>query len=331
MDMAPKGSPGTKEVLAPSSPAGEDAPLIEAIGLSKSYGSVQAVRDLSFGVRRGEILGLLGPNGAGKSTSLRMLVGFQYPDRGEVRLVGRNVWRDGVRARRELGYLPESLPLYPEMEVRSYLGYFAQLKGVSPVRAAVDRVVERMDLGAVLRRPCGNLSRGFRQRVGLAQALLSEPRVLILDEPTAGLDPNQIHDFRQSIRALGRDHAILLSTHILPEAIEVCDSVLILHRGHAVARGTPRELAMTGSGLHWARLRARPEPSVEQRQRFALEQEGGGDVYRVTKDLARPDAQALLQLISSQGWELLEWQTGSAGLEAVFRRLTLGEETEAHA
>jgi ABC-2 type transport system ATP-binding protein len=331
VERNPKGSSGTAVAPAPSTPAGEDALLIEAVGLAKSYGAVRAVQDLSFGVRRGEILGLLGPKGAGKSTTLRMLVGFQYPDAGEVRLVGRNVWREGEAARRELGYLPEALPLSPEMDVLAYLRYFAQLKGVSPVRPAVDRVVDTMDLAGVVRRPCGNLSRGYRQRVGLAQALLSEPHILILDEPTAGLDPNQIHDFRRRIRDLGRDRAILLSTHILPEAIEVCDSVLILHRGRAVARGTPRELAAGGTGLHWARLRAERSPSAEQRARFALEPEPGGAVFRVTRDLDRGDARSLLQLIGAEGWELLEWQTGAAGLEAVFRRLTLGDDPESRA
>ncbi|MCA9727962.1 MAG: ABC transporter ATP-binding protein [Candidatus Eisenbacteria bacterium] len=307
----------------------EESPLIEAIGLSKAYGAVQAVQDLSLSVHRGEILGLLGPNGAGKSTTLRMLIGFQFPDVGEIRLDGRNVFREGDTARFELGYMPEQLPLYAEMPVRSYLGYFARIKGVPSPRKSVERVVERLDLGAVIGRSCGNLSRGYRQRVGLAQALLADPQVLILDEPTSGLDPNQIHDFRELIRGLGRDRAVLLSTHILPEAMAICDRVTILNRGRVVASGTPRDLAAGDSALHWARLRTTVNPGDDDVGRFGLVPEGEAGVYSVQRDLTPEEARTLLGRIVTEGWELLEWHAGAAGLEAVFRRLTLGEESAA--
>ncbi|MEZ4651381.1 MAG: ABC transporter ATP-binding protein [Candidatus Eisenbacteria bacterium] len=352
---------------------------IEASHLVKTYGPVRAVDDVSFAVHRGEILGLLGPNGAGKSTTLRMLVGFQYPDAGVVRLQGRDVYREGAEARSRLGYMPEALPLYAEMTVRAYLRYFASLKGVADSGAAIDRVVQHLSLEDVIQRPCGNLSRGYRQRVGLAQALLADPSVLVLDEPTSGLDPNQIHDFRSLIRSLGQERSVLLSTHILPEALEICDRLVILSRGRVVAEGRPQELAGTGSGLHWVRLRAESPIAPEHRERFGLEPEGGerdaaagdaasgdaaagdaapgdaasddaasgdaapgdaprsgvrgdgarGDgaqVYCVRRDLSGEDARALLALVSQNGWDLLEWQTGAAGLEAVFRRLTLGGE-----
>ena len=308
---------------------------IEASRLVKTYGPVRAVDDVSFAVHRGEILGLLGPNGAGKSTSLRMLVGFQYPDSGEVRLQGRDVYRQGAEARSRLGYMPEALPLYAEMTVRAYLGYFASLKGVAGPAQAIDRVVQDLSLEDVIQRPCGNLSRGYRQRVGLAQALLADPSVLVLDEPTSGLDPNQIHDFRSLIRRLGQERSVLLSTHILPEALEVCDRLVILSRGRVVAEGRPQELAGSGSGLHWVRLRAASPIAPEQCERFGLEAEGatgqaaergGGLVYCVRRDLSADDARALLGLVAENGWDLLEWQTGAAGLEAVFRRLTLGGE-----
>ena len=311
---------GTAESIATA------PPLIDAIGLSKAYGPIVAVHGLSFSVRRGEILGLLGPNGAGKSTTLRMLIGFQFPDAGEVRLNGRDVLREGDLARRDLGYLPEQLPLYAEMQVHAYLRYFARIKGVSPVEAAVDRVIERLDLSGVANRPCGNLSRGYRQRVGLAQALLSDPHVLILDEPTSGLDPNQIHDFRELIRDLGRERGILLSTHILPEAMAICDRVLIMNKGRIVAEGTPRELASGNAALHQARLRAVVSPSEADRERFALVPEGTEGVYVVRRDLDGPEARALLERVISAGWDLIEWHAGAAGLEAVFRRLTLGED-----
>jgi ABC-2 type transport system ATP-binding protein len=221
--------------------------------------------------------------------------------------------------------LPEQLPLYAEMHVRAYLRYFARLKRVAPAEPAVERVMERLDLSAVAGRPCGNLSRGYRQRVGLAQALLSDPSVLILDEPTSGLDPNQIHDFRELIRELGRERGILLSTHILPEAMAICDRVLIMNKGRIVAEGSPRELA-SGSALHWARVRATVPPSAADRERFGLVAEGAEGVYMVRRDLAGPEARALLERVVAAEWDLLEWHAGAGALEAVFRRLTLGED-----
>lgn len=317
---------------AADSPENDPQVLIRAAGLHKSYGPITAVRDLSFEVRRGEIVGLLGPNGAGKSTTLRMLIGFQYPDAGTVVLDGRDVYRDGARARRTLGYLPETLPLYVEMTVREYLDHFAALKGITgggaggTKRAAVDRVLGELDLSAVADRACGNLSRGYRQRVGLAQALLAEPSILILDEPTAGLDPNQIQDFRRLIRELGRERAILLSTHILPEALEICDRVLILNRGRIVASGRPDSLGDEDQTLHLARIRLPESPDAEARQRFGLTDAGQGQTYRLAHDLDRERARELLRYVADRNGEVLEWHVGASGLEASFRRLTLGEE-----
>ncbi len=305
--------------------------LVEARNLHKSYGPVTAVADLSFAVRRGEILGLLGPNGAGKSTALRMLVGFQYPDAGRVFLAGADVLRDGRRARASLGYLPESVPLYAEMPARRYLEFFAAIKGVRDTRKEIARVTERLDLSRVLHRPCGNLSRGYRQRVGLAQALLGDPAVLILDEPTSGLDPNQIRDFRLLLRELGREKAVLLSTHILPEALEVCDRILILSRGRTVAEGSPAVLAGGDAALHWARFRAPSPPPPGECERFGLvvDAASGSDgavFLRVRHELNTDEARALLRYALDHGWDLREWGAGAAGLERVFRRLTLGEE-----
>jgi ABC-2 type transport system ATP-binding protein len=305
--------------------------LVEAQHLHKSYGPVTAVADLSLAVRRGEILGLLGPNGAGKSTALRMLVGFQYPDAGRVFLAGTDVLRDGSRARASLGYLPESVPLYAEMPARRYLEFFAAIKGVRDTRKEIARVTERLDLGRVLHRPCGNLSRGYRQRVGLAQALLGDPAVLILDEPTSGLDPNQISDFRLLLREVGREKAVLLSTHILPEALEVCDRVVILSRGRMVAEGSPAALAGGDATLHWARFRAPVQPPPGESERFGLVVDGtpgpdGAVFLRARRELDSDDARALLRYALDHDWELREWGAGAAGLERVFRRLTLGEE-----
>lgn len=305
--------------------------LVEARNLHKSYGPVTAVADLSFTVRRGEILGLLGPNGAGKSTALRMLVGFQYPDAGRVFLAGADVLRDGRRARASLGYLPESVPLYAEMPALRYLEFFAGIKEVRDTHQEIARVTERLDLGRVLHRPCGNLSRGYRQRVGLAQALLGDPAVLILDEPTSGLDPNQISDFRRLLREVGREKAVLLSTHILPEALDVCDRILILSRGRAVAEGSPAALAGGDAALHWARFRAPGPPSPDECERFGLVVDGtsgtdGAVFLQARRELDPDEARTLLRYALDHGWELREWGAGAAGLERVFRRLTLGEE-----
>jgi ABC-2 type transport system ATP-binding protein len=318
----------TKTAAARPRDGSDTRTRIEAQGLCKRYGTVVAVENLSFSVSSGEILGLLGPNGAGKSTALRMLIGFQYPDSGRVLLGRRDVFQDGPAARARLGYLPESVPLYGEMTVRSYLEFFARLKEISDP-GEIARVVERLDLHQVIERPCGNLSRGYRQRVGLAQAILGDPAVIILDEPTSGLDPNQIHDFRALLRELGRERAVLLSTHILSEALEVCDRVLILNRGREVASGTPATL-LKGVSPRWARLRIPGAVAADEAARFGLEREPGeggeGTVYRVRRDLGRQESDALLRLAVERGWEILEWGTGAAGLEALFRRLTLGEQ-----
>jgi ABC-2 type transport system ATP-binding protein len=322
-----------REAVASTSPAGAAVP-VRAEGLEKWYGPVAAVQGVSFEVRSGEILGLLGPNGAGKSTVLRMLVGFQYPDAGRVLLCGRDVFRDGPAARASLGYLPESVPLYAEMEVRHYLEFFAQVKGVTRVREEVDRVIELLDLSRVVGRPCGNVSRGYRQRIGLAQALLNDPSILILDEPTSGLDPNQIRDFRLLVRGLGKERAVLLSTHILPEALEVCDEVLIMNRGQVVASGRPGQLIGDEGSVHWARLRLPAPPTPEEASRFSMEVEAGPGnddpagpvICRIGRDLPRPLARELLRLALERDWELLEWGSGAGGLEAIFRRLTMGDE-----
>jgi ABC-2 type transport system ATP-binding protein len=335
IDVRMKTKPATEAGAAtPASPDADGDVLVRAEDLRKNYGPVEAVQGVSFTVKSGEILGLLGPNGAGKSTVLRMLVGFQYPDSGRVMLNGKDVFLDGPSARASLGYLPESIPLYAEMEVRHYLAFFARIKGVARVRQEVDRVVELLDLTRVVGRPCGNVSRGYRQRIGLAQALLHDPSVLILDEPTSGLDPNQIQDFRALLRGLGKHRAVLLSTHILPEAMEVCDEVLILNRGKAVATGRPGQLMGDGGDVHWARLRLPRPPTEEESALFALEPEDGprtdistGSVIcRVRRDLPRPLARQLLRLALDQEWELMEWGSGAAGLETIFRKLTLGDE-----
>jgi ABC-2 type transport system ATP-binding protein len=218
--------------------------MIEAHHLTKDYGSVVAVRDVSFSVGKGEIVGFLGPNGAGKTTTLRMLAGFLGATSGSVTIAGFDVARQSLEARARLGYMPEAAPLYPELRVREYLAFRAALKRVArrESKSAVGRALEQAAVADVADTPIGQLSKGYRQRVALADALVANPPLLILDEPTAGLDPNQIIEVRRLVRELGKNHTILLSTHILPEVEAVCDRALVIARGRLVAEGTLAEL-----------------------------------------------------------------------------------------
>lgn len=214
--------------------------MIHVEQLSKYYGDYPAVRDVSFDVAKGQIVGFLGPNGAGKSTTMRILAGYITATSGKATIDGFDVFWDPIESRRRIGYLPESCPLYTEMRVDEYLHFRGGLKGISGRyrRTRIDYVVERCWLKDVRRQLIGTLSKGFRQRVGLADALLANPPVLIMDEPTVGLDPAQIRETRRLIRELGNEHTILLSTHILPEVEMTCDSVIIIHQGTVAVKGT---------------------------------------------------------------------------------------------
>jgi len=229
--------------------------MIEVRNLTKRYGSVTAVDNASFKVGTGQAAGFLGPNGAGKTTTMRVITGFMPATSGTVTVDGYDVFTDSAEVRRRIGYLPESPPLYLEMRVRSYLHHVARLKGLTGKRieAASDRVIEQCGLREVAHRLCGHMSKGFRQRVGLAQALIHEPSVLILDEPTIGLDPAQIVDIRDLIRDLAKERTVVLSTHILPEVVQVCRKVIIINEGRValesdiadvVSGGTLEELYM---------------------------------------------------------------------------------------
>ena len=213
--------------------------MIEVEGLSKRYGSRLAVNNVSFRVEPGEIVGFLGPNGAGKSTTLRMLTGYLAPSQGAIRIDGVDAVRNSIHARDRLGYMPEGVPLYREMRVREYLRHRGALKGVSKVAEAVDRCLELAGVADARNRIIGQLSKGYRQRVGLAEALIADPPILILDEPTSGLDPNQVRQFRELVRNFGGKKTVLLSTHILSEVEAVCDRVIIIREGEKVADLAP--------------------------------------------------------------------------------------------
>jgi len=218
--------------------------MISVQGLTKNYGATDAVRDLSFSVDRGEVVGFLGPNGAGKSTTMKILSGYLPADAGEVRIAGFDILSQSLKARSRIGYLPENVPLYPEMRVGEYLRYRAALKGVRSRRITekVEDALELCSISPVRNQLIGTLSKGYRQRIGLADALVNEPDILILDEPTIGLDPGQIREVRELIKGLAKRHTILLSSHILSEVEMTCSRVLIINKGQIVATGTPAEL-----------------------------------------------------------------------------------------
>ena len=222
-------------------------PMIEADGLSKFYGDFAATRDVTFTIREGEVAAFLGPNGAGKSTTMKLLTGYLSPSTGSARIAGHDTSTDRIEASRRLGYLPENGPLYPDMTPRMLLRFFGQARGLSSakIRQRMEEVIVRCRLEAVISKPIGKLSKGYRQRVGMAQVLLHEPDVLILDEPTAGLDPNQIREVRKLIRELGQTKTVLLSTHILQEVEAMCNRVVFINEGRILHDGVPSDLGDT--------------------------------------------------------------------------------------
>jgi len=313
--------------------------MIVVQGLTKSYGSADAVRDLSFSVDRGEVVGFLGPNGAGKSTTMRILCGYIPADSGVIRIAGFDVFKDSLKARARLGYLPENVPLYPEMRVGEYLSYRAALKGVRARRIAekVEDAVELCGLGHVQRQLIGTLSKGYRQRVGLADALVNEPDILILDEPTIGLDPKQIREVRSLIKSLATRHTILLSSHILSEVEMTCSRVLILNKGRLVATGTPSELReRSGIPLSGA---IRMEACVPDHTAALAELRGlpgiasaiiGSDNGEWTSFEIVPSSgdprPLLFEIAVHRGWKLRELSAREASLEEVFTSFVAREE-----
>jgi ABC-2 type transport system ATP-binding protein len=225
--------------------------MIEAVGLTKYYGDFAAIDNVSFNINQGEVVAFLGPNGAGKSTSMKLLTGYLAATQGTARIAGHDMAIDRLAGSRKLGYLPENGPLYPDMTPRSLLRFFGEARGLAPdkLRERIAAVVELCALKSVYGKPIGKLSKGFRQRVGMAQALLHEPEVLILDEPTAGLDPNQIHDVRETLRRIGKEKTVLLSTHILQEVEAVASRVLFINDGKLVFDGTIEEFRKSDSDL----------------------------------------------------------------------------------
>jgi len=310
--------------------------VIEVQHLTKRYGRVTAVEDISFRVERGEILGFLGPNGAGKTTTMRILTGFLPATEGKAIVAGFDVFEQPIEAKRRTGYLPETPPLYPDMSVIEYLTFVAKIKGVPPAerRQRIQAVMDRTRISDMANRLCSKLSKGYRQRVGLAQAIIHNPDVLILDEPTAGLDPKQIIETRQLIKELAGNHTIILSTHILPEVSQTCERVVIINNGHVVAVDTPANLTarLQGSETMYVQVDAGGADVsgtlrrvggvtrvVESDRRdslvgYEVESAHGSDVRR---ELAR--------MVVSNGWGLLELRPLRMSLEEIFLSLTTEE------
>ncbi len=305
--------------------------MIEAQALTRRYGDFTAVRDVSFSVPDGEILGILGPNGAGKTTTIRMITGFLPPTRGQVTVNGRDLFSEPSKARRDIGYLPETVALYPEMRVHEYLAYRAKLQGMNSADAgaAIGDTVERCLLQDVEHQIIGTLSKGYRQRVGLAAAILHQPQVLVLDEPTVGLDPKQIIAIRELIRELGQDRTLLLSTHILPEVEQLCQRVLIIDRGHIIADGTPAELRAQARGNSMISVTIKDAPPqagdvLAQIPGVAALQALDGDAgrFRVECEAGEDLRETVFRAAVENDWVLLELAEKTASLEDIFVRLT---------
>jgi ABC-2 type transport system ATP-binding protein len=313
--------------------------LITVENLTKRYATKTAIEGMSFEVQQGEILGFLGPNGAGKTTTMRIITGYMPASDGTVRVDGFDVFDKPLDVRRRIGYLPENPPLYLEMTVTGYLRFVAKIKGVpkDKINSELTRVMERVNITDVKDRIIAKLSKGYKQRVGIAQALLNDPPVLILDEPTIGLDPKQIHEVRELIKDLAGQHTVVLSTHILPEVEQTCHRVIIIDRGKIVAVDTPQNLRSQVQGAEritievqgpageiTSKLRAmsgvmdvRKTSETDGRHRFQVE----GQLH---KDIRSDVARTIVQ----NGWGLYELQSASMSLEDIFLKLTTAEESE---
>jgi ABC-2 type transport system ATP-binding protein len=315
--------------------------MIEVQHLTKRYGPFTAVDDITFRVEKGEILGFLGPNGAGKTTTMRVLTGYMPATEGQAFVAGYDIFAKPIEAKRRIGYLPETPPLYPEMTVREYLNFVARVKVDRAMTKAertqrVDSAMKKTHVHDMANRHCSKLSKGYRQRVGLAQALIHDPEVLILDEPTAGLDPKQIMETRDLIRGLGGDHTIVLSTHILPEVAQTCQRVVIINKGRLVASDTPENLThqLKGASTLYVQVDGddnaidvlRALPGV--RNVGVADRHGRLVGYEIdveeNRDLRRDVARAIVD----RGWGLLELRPMRMSLEEIFLQLTTQETAE---
>ncbi len=305
--------------------------MIEVSGLTKRFGSTVAVDDLSFAVGRGEVLGFLGPNGAGKSTTMKMISGFLAPDRGSVRIGGIDVESEPIKAKAQLGYLPEGIPLYAEMPVHSFLAFVGRTRGIraAELAARIAAAVDAVRLADVLTKPIAGLSKGYKRRVGIAQALLHDPPALVLDEPTDGLDPNQKDQVRHLIETIAKDKAIILSTHILDEVEAVCSRVIIINRGQIVVDSDPRTLAARSRRHNAVHLRLSgisPQAAREQLGAIdgvrSVQYKETDDSFEIVPDEGQRIVQSVWQKVNSNGWKIKTISELDGRLDDVFRQLT---------
>lgn len=312
--------------------------MIEVSDLTKNFGDFPAVSSLTFSVEQGEILGFLGPNGAGKTTAMKIITGFMPPTSGTVEVAGFDIVEHSLDARKHIGYLPETVPLYTDMTVSDYLSFMGTIRGMSSteIKSRRSEVIDLCRLDEYQTTIIGKLSKGYRQRVGIAQAILHEPDVLILDEPTIGIDPIQVVETRQLIKDLGKDHTLILSSHILPEVSMICDRVIIIHEGQIVAIDDPVNLGTNLSGIERVELEVKGPNreiisvlesvrGVEEIERIPVSG-GAYHRYHITVSLGQDIRTDLASKVIENGWGLLKLQSLGMTLEEIFLRLTIEEE-----
>lgn len=304
--------------------------MIEISHLTKRYGKILAINNINFSVKKGEIVGFLGPNGAGKTTTMKILTGFMAPTSGTVKVANYDVFENPIEVKKRIGYLPETPPVYTDMLVRDYLEYVAKLKRMpsSKIAQGINNALEKTNLGQVQKRLIGNLSKGFRQRVGIAQALVHNPEVLVLDEPTVGLDPKQVIEIRNLIKSLAGDHTVILSTHILPEVTATCQRIIIINKGEIAAEDTFEGLSSRMSDTRRFFVRVRRPQNFETQ----IKQVGGvrsfkasSNSFEVELDKSDDSNEKLSEAVVKSGAGLLEFRAVDISLEDIFLKLTKTE------
>ncbi|MEA3398603.1 MAG: ATP-binding cassette domain-containing protein [Patescibacteria group bacterium] len=308
--------------------------MIEIKNLSKKFGNNTVLDDISFSVKTGEVLGFLGPNGAGKSTTMKIITSFWTPSSGEIKVDGKDIMENSIASRKKIGYLPETVPLYEDMRVFEYLRFVAEIRGIGrgEIKKRLSEVVEDCGLKKVVRQPIDELSKGFRQRVGLAQAIIHNPEILILDEPTTGLDPNQIAEIRNLIKKLGKEKTVIFSTHILSEVSATCDRVVIINNGKIVSEGKPDELAAKAGSKEIIYVKIKgPKDDVfkklnemENAAKINIKDKESEDIYGYEIE-PKPGVdlrEYLSRTVTGANWSILEFNKKNISLEDVFRELT---------
>ena len=312
--------------------------MIELKNITKYYGDFPAVTDISFKIEKGEIVGLLGPNGAGKSTTMKMITGFMPPTSGELTVDGNDIVSQSIEARKKIGYLPETVPLYTDMTVYSYIEYMGMLRGLNKknIKSKVDNVIEICKLEDYRNSLISKLSKGFRQRVGISQAIIHEPEVLVLDEPTIGIDPNQVVETRQLIKNLSGEHTLILSSHILPEVSSICERVLIIHEGEIAASDTIENLSslMSGKNKVEADIIGSPEAIVAELEKinnvksvqFSINRSSSEfSTFSIESEISSDIRSEIAKIIINNDWGLIRLQSMGMSLEDIFLQITTAE------